>query len=189
MHVGCGLGYYSALIGHTVGPSGRVLALDVDEDLARDARARLTAYPWIDVRHGNGTEPIDGQLDAILINAGVTHPLESWLDALVDGGRLVMPLTASMPQMGPIGKGYMLLMTRRPDRDFDVRLVTMVAIYSAIGIRDDALNATLGKALMRSPFPPRGMRLRRDPHDAGETCWFHGPSFCFGAEGAIPFAR
>jgi protein-L-isoaspartate(D-aspartate) O-methyltransferase len=182
MHVGCGLGYYTAIIGHTVGPSGHVLALDVDEDLAREAAARLTAYPWIDVRHGNGAEPLDGRLDGILINAGVTHPLDSWLDAVADGGTIVLPLTATMPQMGPIGKGYMLVLTRRHDRDFDVRLVTMVAIYSAIGLRDDGLNAALGKALMRAPFPPRGMRLRRDAHDPAETCWFHGPSFCFGAD-------
>jgi protein-L-isoaspartate(D-aspartate) O-methyltransferase len=181
LHVGCGLGYYTALVAHTVGPSGHVIALEVDQDLAREARSKLAAYPWVEVRHGNGTEPIDGRLDAILINAGVTHPRDSWLDAVADQGRIVLPLTAAMPQMGPIGKGYMLLLTRRADHDFDVRLVTMVVIYSAIGLRDEALNAALGKALMRGPFPPRGMRLRRNAHEPVDSCWFHGSSFCFGS--------
>ena len=180
MHLGCGLGYYTALIAHTVGPSGRVIALEVDEDLARGAQSRLAAYPWVEVHHSNGTSPIEGRLDGILINAGVTHPLDSWLDAVVDGGRMVLPLTATFPQMGPIGKGFVLRFTRLDNGEFDVHLVTMVAIYSAIDLRDEALNAALGKAMMRAPFPPAGMRLRRDAHEPSAACWLHGPSCCIG---------
>ena len=180
LHLGCGLGYYTALIAHTVGPSGHVLALEVDADLAREARTRLAAYPWVEVQHSNGSGPIEGRLDAILINAGVTHPRDSWLDAVVDGGRIVLPLTASFPQMGPIGKGFMLRFTRLDHGEFDVQLVTMVAIYSAVDLRDEALNAALGKALMRSPFPPAGMRLRRDAHEPSPSCWLHSASFCIG---------
>ena len=180
LHLGCGLGYYTALIAHTVGPAGHVVALEVDEDLAREARTRLAAYPWVEVRHSNGTGPIEGRLDAILINAGVTHPRDSWLDAVVDGGRIVLPLTASFPQMGPIGKGFMLRFTRLDNGDFGVQLVTMVAIYSAVDLRDEGLNTELGKALMRAPFPPAGMRLRRDAHEPSAACWLHGPSCCIG---------
>jgi protein-L-isoaspartate(D-aspartate) O-methyltransferase len=182
LHLGCGLGYYTALIAHVVGSSGRVVALEVDEDLARAAQSRLAAYPWVEIRQGNGTEPIDGHLDAILVNAGVTHPRDSWLDAVADAGRIVLPLTVTMPQMGPIGKGLMLLFTRRADGDFDVRQLNIVAIYSAIGLRDDEINAALGKALMRGPFLPRGIRLRRDKHEASASCWLHGHSFCLTTE-------
>ena len=180
MHLGCGLGYYTALIAHTVGPSGRVVALEIDEDLAREARTRLAAYPWVEVHHCNGTGPIEGRLDAILINAGVTHPRDPWLDAVVDGGSIVLPLTASFPQMGPIGKGFMLRFTRLDNGEFDVHLVTMLAIYSAVDLRDEGLNTALGKALMRAPFPPAGMRLRRDSHQPSAACWLHGPSCCLG---------
>jgi protein-L-isoaspartate(D-aspartate) O-methyltransferase len=178
LHLGCGLGYYTALIAHTVGPSGHVVALEVDADLACEARSRLAAYPWVEVQHGNGTGPVEAGLDAILINAGVTHPRDSWLDAVVDGGRIVLPLTATFPQMGPIGKGFMLRFTRLGNGDFAIHLVNMVAIYSAIDLRDDALNAALGTTLMRAPFPPPGMRLRRDAHEPSEACWLHGESFC-----------
>jgi protein-L-isoaspartate(D-aspartate) O-methyltransferase len=176
LHIGCGLGYYSAIMAHIVGSSGRVVALEVDELLAADAQRNLSPLSWVEVQHGNGTEPLEA-FDAILVNAGVTHPRDAWLDALVTGGRLVLPLTATMPQMGPIGKGPMLLIAKGADGSFDVRLVGVVAIYSAVGLRDDALNEALGKALMRGPFAPV-KRLRRDPHEVTTSCWLHGPTFC-----------
>lgn len=84
-----------------------------------------------------------------------------------------------MPSMGPIGKGPLLLLTRRDD-EFDVRFVTVVAIYSAVGLRDAAMNERLGKALMRGQFPVI-KRLRRDRHDESPGCWLHASGFCFSA--------
>ena len=100
LHVGAGLGYYSALMAHVVGSTGRVVALEVDEVLASSAKANLASMAWVDVRHDNGTAPLDEPFDGIFVNAGVTHPQPSWLDGLVAGGRLVLPLTATMPAMG-----------------------------------------------------------------------------------------
>jgi hypothetical protein len=92
---------------------------------------------------------------------------------------MVLPLTATLPQMGPIGKGpLMLLSGRGGDGSFEARALTMVAIYSGIGLRDDALNAMLGKTMMKSPFMAV-RRLRRDSHEPAETCWYHTPAFCF----------
>jgi protein-L-isoaspartate(D-aspartate) O-methyltransferase len=132
--------------------------------------------PWVDLQHADGTGPLDESFDAILVNAGVTHPRDAWLDALSEGGRIVMPLTASMA--GNIGKGLMVLATRTASTDvFDARLLTLVAIFSAIGLRDAALNAELAHALAKRPFGPIA-RLRRDPHDRSDSCWFHTAAFC-----------
>jgi protein-L-isoaspartate(D-aspartate) O-methyltransferase len=178
LHVGAGLGYYTAVMAHCAGPSGRVLALEADEALARQARANLAPIPWVEVRAVASAETRGETFDAILVNAGVTHPLEAWLDALADGGRLILPLTASMPAMGEIGKGFVFLATRDVDA-FTVRLVGFAAIYSAVAIRDDNLNAALGKALMTGPQAAAAVRyLRRDRHDPEPRCWLHGPSFC-----------
>jgi protein-L-isoaspartate(D-aspartate) O-methyltransferase len=174
LHVGAGLGYYSALIGHIVGTGGRVTALEIDPALAATARANLASMSWIDVRETVGEG--DDQYDAILVNAGVTHPQESWLNALVDGGRLIVPLTAGIAAMGTIGKGVAVLITRQGEA-FEARVLTFVAIYSALGLRDETLNAQLGQALMRMPFP-RLRRLRRDRHEQSAGCWLHGDSFC-----------
>jgi len=180
LHVGTGLGYYTAILAHCVGASGRVVGIEVDADLAEATRANLSPYPWAEIRHDNGTGPFgdDETFDAILINAGVTHPQPAWLDALAPGGRMVLPLTVGMPAMGPISKGPLVLMTRGTDPAvFDVRMLTFVAIYSAIGLRDPAIEPAFGKALAANPFPPL-KSYRRDAHDPGPACWLHTDHGC-----------
>ncbi len=177
LHIGGGLGYYSAMMAHVVGSLGRVLVIEVDEQLASSARANLESIPWVETRHGDGKGPLGESFDAILVNAGVTHPQLTWLDALTPTGRMVLPLTATFPAMGPIGKGFMTLLTKASDSDFAARPLTMTAIYSGVGLRDDTMNDLLGKALMRSPFP-QFSRLRRDRHETGPACWMHAEGFC-----------
>lgn len=176
LHIGCGLGYYTALMAHSVGRGGRVVAVEVDAALAAEARANLRSTPWVDVRRGDGSGPLGESFDGILVNAGVTHPLETWLDALAPGARMVVPLTAAM---GPtLGKGVMVLLTNDGDGSvLAARGLTPVAIYSAVGLRDEGLNGRLGPALARSFFPHL-TRLRRDRHDEGPACWLHAPTFC-----------
>jgi protein-L-isoaspartate(D-aspartate) O-methyltransferase len=179
LHVGCGLGYYTALIAACVGESGRVLAFDVDNDLATEARANLAAYPQVDVRSGNGIDLPAGEavvsFDAILINAGMSHPHDAWLAALKPGGRMVVPLTVPFPPMGAtIGKGIVVLIQ---GDQLNARLIAFVAIYSALGIRGAALTEALGKAMARNPFPSI-KRLRRDAHEAGAACWMHSERLC-----------
>jgi protein-L-isoaspartate(D-aspartate) O-methyltransferase len=181
LHVGAGLGYYSALIGYTVGPSGRVVAIEIDEGLAREARGNLSGLPWIEVRTADGKGPFDEQFDAILVNAGVTHPQEAWLDTLASGGRLILPLTVSLPQMGTLGKGVVVLVTKGPGDAWPAAVLNPVAIYSAINLRDDTLNNALGQAL-RQAFFPMIRRLRRDAHEPGARCWLHAASFCWSLE-------
>ena len=85
--------------------------------------------------------------------------------------------------MAPIGKGLLLVMTRAGEsNDFMARVITFVAIYSAVGIRDAGLEAAIGAALARNPVPDI-RRLRRDSHPADGRCWLHGPSCCFSLDG------
>jgi len=179
LHVGCGLGYFSALIGHCVGQGGRVVAIEADEALAADAARNLAPTPWIEVRHGDATDLRGETFDAILVNAGVTHPLDQWLDALAPGARMIVPITASMPAMGTIGKGLVFVITRDPAGDLDARVLTVVAVYTAVGIRDESLNPYLGKALLGGPAQWASVsRLRRDQHQASSSCWLHTSRFC-----------
>ncbi|MGZ3459389.1 MAG: protein-L-isoaspartate O-methyltransferase family protein, partial [Archangium sp.] len=92
VHVGCGTGYYSAVMAELVGPAGHVLAVEVDEGLAAKARENLSPWPQVSVLCGDGSET-RGERDAIFVNAGATHPLPAWLEALAPGGRLMLPLT------------------------------------------------------------------------------------------------
>ena len=178
LHLGTGLGYYTAIMAACVGSQGRVVGLEVDDALGARSRENLAPMPWVEMRNGAGA-PIPGEtFDAILINAGVTHPQPAWLDALAPGGRIVFPITVAMPQMGPIGKGLLLAATCTDDPAvLTLRLVTFVAIYSAIGLRDDAVNVELGKAMQKSPYPQL-KRLRRDAHELDASCWLHTPGGC-----------
>jgi protein-L-isoaspartate(D-aspartate) O-methyltransferase len=175
LHIGAGTGYYSAVMAHLVGPSGRLVAIEIDEALATAARANLASMPRVDVRHGDAAGATGETFDAILVNAGVTHPRDEWLDALPSGGRLALPLTVAM--QATIGKGFMLLVTRSDEASFAVKPLGVVAIYSAVGLRDDALNIALGDAMRKQPWPT-ATRLRRDAHEAAASCWFHTDAWC-----------
>ena len=57
LHIGAGLGYYTALLAHCVGASGRVVAIEVDPGLADRARQNLIDMPWVEVRNGDAGVP------------------------------------------------------------------------------------------------------------------------------------
>jgi protein-L-isoaspartate(D-aspartate) O-methyltransferase len=177
LHVGTATGYYTALIARTVGPSGRVVGIEVDRALADTARKNLERLPWVEIRNEDASGPCNETFDGILINAGVTHPRASWLDALGPDGRIVLPITASFPGLGPIGKGVQVLLHKADDGSFRAGVVGFVAIYSAVGLRDDDVNGLVHAALQRAPFP-RLARLRRDTHEADAGCWLHGTGWC-----------
>jgi protein-L-isoaspartate(D-aspartate) O-methyltransferase len=174
-HVGAGLGYYTAILGELVGETGRVTAIEVDADLAARARENLAPWPNVDMRAGDGGEFDPGPVDAIFVNAGVTHPRALWLDRLTEGGRLLLPLTFDVG--GGIGKGVMMLVKRQGER-FSARLLTLVMIYSSTSVRDTEINAALTQKIS-SPKLFSVQSLRRDEHEAEETCWLHGKDFCF----------
>jgi protein-L-isoaspartate(D-aspartate) O-methyltransferase len=180
LHIGCATGYYSAIIAHVVGPEGRVTAIEVDAELARRAQQNLAALNWVEVREGDGTRDLPEELDAVVVNAGVTHPLPVWLDSLRSGGRMVLPMTFAVdPMPANIGKGGVLLVTR-DQGSYSARFISMVAIYSCIGVRDTAMNERLRAALTKGNwFVVR--RLRRDVHDPSPNCWLHGNDFCLTA--------
>lgn len=184
LHIGAGTGYYTALIARCVGAAGRVVAYEADEALAARARGNLSPAPsaecaGIDVRHGDATA-VDGTFDAILVNAGATHPIDAWLDALAPGGRLVVPITFAFGP-SPIAKGIVALLTRREDpARLDARAIGFVAIYKAVGVRDEALNVKIGLAMKTNPMP-RLTAFRRDPHEPSPACWLHTASGCFEA--------
>ena len=79
--IGAGAGYYTAILAELVGARGRVIAYEIEPDIAKRAAANLARYPQIEVRARSGVEDLP-QADAIYVNAAASHPLRAWLDAL-----------------------------------------------------------------------------------------------------------
>lgn len=181
-HLGGGVGYYTAIMAEVVGPSGSVVASEVNPDLAARARENLSAYRQVQVLAGDGAELDPGECDAMLINAGVTHPHPLWLDRLREGGRLVVPIT--MATSPTLGAGLMLRIVRGPG-GFSARGLTPVGIYSCTSVREAALEPALRKALTTQALL-KVKSLRRDPHEAEETCLVHGAVVCLSSLPVAP---
>jgi protein-L-isoaspartate(D-aspartate) O-methyltransferase len=175
LHVGCGVGYYTAIAAEAVGSEGRVTGIEIDAQLARQAERNLGSYANVRVVAANGCSEIPSTFDAIFINAGCTHPQPSWLDQLAIGGRLLIPLTANSP-MPNIGWGMMLLVIRR-ESSYEARFSSGVGIYHCEGSRTESNNDLL-KASFVGQGHERVRRLRRDAHEPGSDCWLHGSGYC-----------
>lgn len=173
-HMGAGAGYYTAIMAEVVGESGTVVAAEVHPELGPRAKANLADRPNVTVHSGDGSQFDPGECDAMLINAGMTHPLSSWLDRLREGGRLLVPIT--MPMLPNIGKGVMLKIVRHGD-GYTAQVVSFVAIYSATNARDLQLEPVVGKALASGSLM-KVKSVRRDQHSPDEACVVHGSEVC-----------
>ena len=54
LHLGCGMGYYTAILAELVGPTGEVSAIEIDKPLAERAREALALWPHVTVANGDG---------------------------------------------------------------------------------------------------------------------------------------
>ena len=183
LHVGSGVGYYTAIVAQAVSRAGYVLALEVDPTLAQRAARNLADWSNIEVRCAPGPESSDGPFDAIFVNAGATDLDMSWLDRLSERGRLLVPLTVSLPEK-ELGFGQMLLVERSGSH-WPARFVGPVGIFHCKGARSER-----GEQLLRASFGSRkeGLvaSLRRDPHSLDPECWLHAASFCLSKRSPSP---
>ena len=178
VHVGCGVGYYTAMIAEMAGPSGHVIASDLQADLAERARTNLSSYAQVTVQAGDGAAIDPGDYDAMLVNAGVHRLPALWLDRLADGGRLIVPFTITATPT--IGQGVMLKITRHGDR-FSAEIVTPLAICSCGSLRDPESDAVLRKTFTGGKMM-KIASLRRDAHEPAESCLYHLTDMCLSAE-------
>jgi protein-L-isoaspartate(D-aspartate) O-methyltransferase len=131
LHIGCGGGYYTAVLAELVGPSGKVIGYEIEPVLA--ARAVEALKPWRSVR----IEPVSGTAaelppaDAIYVNAGATRPHDHWLDALKDGGRLVFPLISA----GESGWGVSMFIERQGDH-FAAKVIGRAGFIACTGANE-----------------------------------------------------
>ena len=177
VHIGCGTGYYTAILAEIVGSTGRVTAIEIDAELATRARNNLAGLQHVEVVHADGgeyhTEPANG----IFVNAGATHPRSPWLDRLLPGGRLILPLTTNW-------NGRILKVTHQ-DRGYRACFISPTSICPCIGAQDSDAKQRLEEAFKRGGW--ESVRsLRRGLHSQDSTCWLHSDGFCLSTLEVMP---
>ncbi len=172
LQIGAGAGYFTAVLADLAGPAGRVDGVEIDGALAAAARRNLEAWPTVRIHAADGSDRIDGEWDVILAFAGATTPLGWWLDGLADGGRMLLPMTATRD------RGGFMLRLQRIGRGLAARSAGWVGFYPCAGARSAADEAALGAALNDPAGQQAICSLRRDPHDKDDTCWLHGDGWC-----------
>jgi protein-L-isoaspartate(D-aspartate) O-methyltransferase len=180
VHIGTGTGYYTAILAHLAGPSGRVAGIEFEAELASRAKVCLEALPTVSIIEGDGTSVAFDEADVIYVNAGCTKPVESWLDRLANGGRLILPLTSdqgfggrSPERMASAGAVFRI---ERRGEDYLAKWISPVAIFPCAGSRDEASERLLADAFTKGGWE-RVTRLYRNQSIADENCWIRGPGW------------
>ena len=103
LEIGAGTGYNAALMKHIVGPSGTVVSVDIDADVAGQARDHLLSagYPDVTVVAADGAEgyPPAAPYDRVIATVGVSDLAPPWLDQTGPGGRIVVPFDVRGTQL------------------------------------------------------------------------------------------
>ena len=176
VQIGAGAGYYTAILAELVGPEGRVIAYEIEPDIAERAAANLARYPQVEVRARSGVDDLPSA-DAVYVNAAASHPLRAWLDALKVGGRLVFPLQAAG------SSGAMLLITR-PERGdaWPARFLSAVVFIACEGAQDSAMADKLDEAFRRGGSERvRSLRFGGAP---SRSDWVRGEGWALSTERA-----
>jgi protein-L-isoaspartate(D-aspartate) O-methyltransferase len=175
VHIGCGVGYYTAIIAEVVGPNGGVIGVEIDPYLALRARNNLAHLGHVEVLEASGSDYNPPLSDAIFVNAGATQIRAAWLHALRPQGRLIFPLTIGADPNAH-GTGFMIKV-KHEEAGFAVRFVSTVMIFPCIGSRDEESNQRLLEAVKRGTWGSvRSVRV--DAHEASDTCWLHSDGAC-----------
>ncbi len=169
-HVGAGLGYFSAVFAELVGPSGKVLAAEIDPGLLDRARANLAAWPWVEVTGDALAAPLP-PIDMVYSSAGLGTLPSAWLAALKPGGRMVVPVTDRR------NHGLVLLLRKPVDGGpWSAGLQSFTRHYPCLGTRQDDDLAAVSAALGRPPGDVASLVF--DQHQEDESCWLHGDGWC-----------
>ncbi|MEX0953785.1 MAG: protein-L-isoaspartate O-methyltransferase [Rhizobiaceae bacterium] len=146
VHIGAGMGYYTAILATLVQPNGTVTGFEIEPSLAESARRNLQAFSNVTIVEADATDHPLEPCDIIYVNAGVVAPPVAWLEALREGGRLVFPWQPSERI------GIAMLVTRK-GAGFAAKAVSPAWFIPCIGASDRSV-------IRRSPTYDEAWRSR-----------------------------
>jgi len=119
-HVGCGGGYYSAILAELVGPAGHVHAYEIEPGVAALARRSLARYANVTVHGASAQAAPLPAADIVYVNAAASAPQATWIAAMRPGARMIFPW-----RFGAVSTATMLITRSRAI--FGARAVGFVA--------------------------------------------------------------
>ena len=170
VHLGCGIGYYSAILAELVGPTGKVLAIEIDEPSggasSRGAFALASGH-----RRQRRRGELRGRKRCRRRQRRSNSSLPAWLESLSPEG------TAGFSYDGDERRRRHAA-REAPWRDaFEARFLCPVWFYEFAGARDADVSDRLARAFARdgarSQVGSHGRACRR-----GHSCWLHGERWC-----------
>ena len=179
LHIGAGAGYYTAILAHLVGARGKVIAYEIEPDIADRARGNLAPFPQVELRAHSGVADGLPQADAVYVNAAASHPVRVWLEALKPGGRLLFPLQAA----GSTGAMCLIARPAEAREAWLAKVFSQVVFIECEGAQDHEIGRKLDAAFRRGGFE-RVRGLRFGPA-AGEDVWLQGDGWALTSEGHI----
>lgn len=101
LDVGSGSGWTAALLGHLVGPNGRVVGVELVDELADRAAENVARHGASNVAVHRATpgelgRPAEGPYERILVSAGAPELPEELVAQLTPGGVMVIPVGSEM---------------------------------------------------------------------------------------------
>ncbi len=179
VHVGAGTGYYSAILAELVGATGHVYAVEMDPDLASNAKAALADRANVSVIAADGSEWPQQEVDAVYVNFAVARPAAAWIERLRPGGRLVLPLGVPRLDKRPNGGRHAhhggVLRIQRVDNGFAAHWIGPAYFICADGglAIDESEVEALTAAFKRGGIEfVKSLLWKSDPRIG--RCWYIG---------------
>lgn len=162
LEIGAGTGYNAALLASLVGPSGRVVSVDVSRRVALEARRNLAAAKTknaavICADGWRGWRPA-APYDRIIAAASAYDIAPAWFTQLRDAGRIVAPwgsplsfqVSAAFEKRGRT----LIMVDARPCSFMRLRGMDAVRRETARDAADDAPDTTPPAAQLKAPSDP-----------------------------------
>ncbi|KFG68571.1 SAM-dependent methyltransferase [Microvirga sp. BSC39] len=169
IHVGAGLGYYTAILSLLVEPGGYVEGFEYEADLASQARRNLQGRSNVAIHAESAFGRVLPKADVVYVNAGVTAPDVEWLRALNPGGRLIFPWQPH-ESWGPA-----VLVTRQAN-GFSAHPLMRVGFIPCSGTRKTASSRNLPSEADLAAVRSLWIRSEREPDASAvavyEDIWF-----------------
>ena len=109
-HIGSGSGWTTALLGHIVGPTGKVFAVEIIPELVTMGRENCKKVGASNVGFFQATNKIGlseyAPYDRILVSAAATTMPDELYVQLVVGGKLVIPIRYDIYELTKTNHGW-----------------------------------------------------------------------------------